>query len=350
MVQKTSPKDKLTFKPKDISKKLLAVLSDRAREVLSRRYGLGTDAKRYTLEAIGEKYSITRERVRQIENFAIGVIKKSDLFTKIDPVFAELKRVMENHGGITHEQEFLESLSKDKSTQNHIHFLMVLSDSFIKMKEDDEFYHRWTVDATMAEKVEASLRRLHKKFNDNDLLSENDLVSAFVAELKEVVGHLQAIEDFARRWIKISKVINSNPLGEWGLSSSPNVKMRGIRDYAYLVLRREGQPLHFTDVARSITKCFGRGAHPATCHNELIKDKRFVLVGRGLYALTEWGYQPGIVREVIKQLLATKGPLSKDDLVREVMKARHVKENTILVNLQNPKFFKKNANGLYIVA
>ena len=52
--------------------------------------------------------------------------------------------------------------------------------------------------------------------------------------------------------------------------------------------------MHFKEVAEAISKTFGKKTHYATCHNELIKDSRFVLVGRGMYALAEWGYQAGI--------------------------------------------------------
>jgi len=84
-----------------------------------------------------------------------------------------------------------------------------------------------------------------------------------------------------------------------------------------------------------------------TCHNELIKDKRFVLVGRGIYALAEWGYKTGVVKDVIRDLLKKNGPMKKEDIVEQVMKERYLKKNTILVNLQNNKYFKKNKNGEY---
>jgi len=75
-----------------------------------------------------------------------------------------------------------------------------------------------------------------------------------------------------------------------------------------------------------------------------------VLVGRGLYALTEWGYQPGIVRNDIQAILKQHGPITRDELVKRVLKERHVKENTIVINLQNKKFFKKTDNGKYALA
>ncbi|TSC67891.1 MAG: hypothetical protein G01um101472_278 [Parcubacteria group bacterium Gr01-1014_72] len=114
------------------------------------------------------------------------------------------------------------------------------------------------------------------------------------------------------------------------------------------MLRKHGSPIHFREVAKSIEKLFGKKAHVATTHNELIKDPRFVLVGRGLYALSEWGYMSGVVRDVIRQILEKNGPLKKDEVVNKVLKERYVKENTILVNLNNPKFFKKDKEGRYM--
>ena len=136
-------------------------------------------------------------------------------------------------------------------------------------------------------------------------------------------------------------------MGEWGVSHSSNIKTKGMRDYAFLVIRKHGSPIHFKEVAKQITTIFKKKAHIATTHNELIKDKRFVLVGRGLYALREWGYMSGVVKDVIKSILEKHGPLSKDEIIEKVMKERYVKENTIMVNIQNQKHFKKNKDGKY---
>jgi len=341
--------ESLSFKPKDITKKLLAVLAPRAREVVAKRYGLEEGNKRQTLELIGQKYGITRERVRQIENAALATIKKSPEFKATDPVFDELKLVLNQHGGIVHEDEFLNAITKDKATENHIHFMLVIGEAFTKLKEDEEFHHRWTVDVWLADKVHNSIRNLCQNFSDNDLVSEPELISNFLLELKDVTRGPE-VKEFAKSWISLSKRIGKNPLGEWGLAQSPNVHMRGIRDYAFLVLRKHGSPMHFTEVAKEITKMFGKQAHPATCHNELIKDKRFVLVGRGLYALTEWGYSRGIVLEVIKNIIKKNGPLAKDEVITRVKKERYVKDNTIIVNLQNSKLFKKAEDGKYSLA
>ena len=122
-----------------------------------------------------------------------------------------------------------------------------------------------------------------------------------------------------------------------------------MRDYAFLVIRKHGSPIHFREVAKLITEVFNKKAHVATTHNELIKDKRFVLVGRGLYALSEWGYMSGVVKDVIRKIIEKEGPLAKDKIIEKVLKERYVKPNTILVNLQNPKYFKKDKQGKYSV-
>ena len=120
-----------------------------------------------------------------------------------------------------------------------------------------------------------------------------------------------------------------------------------MRDYAYLAIKRHGSPMHFSEVARAITDLFSRNAHVATCHNELIKDPRFVLVGRGLYALSEWGYSTGVVKDVIKDLIKNHGPLTREEIIDKVRNERYVKDNTIIVNLQDSSIFKKDREGRY---
>ena len=339
----------ITFKPKQSVKRLLSALPARAKDVIIGRYGLGADARKMTLESIGKTYKITRERVRQIEAYAINVIRKSEYYEKEKLVFVELEAHVRKMGVLVPETDLLASLAKDKSTQNYIHFLLVLGESFKKHKEDEEFYHRWHVDEDISKKVHESLRRLYKGLKDDEILPESEMVSAFLEHLKDVSEEFKQ-EEILKRWLSMSKLIDKNPLGEWGKSESSSIRAKGIRDYAYLVIRKHGSPIHFREVAKAITQVFGKKAHVATTHNELIKDSRFVLVGRGLYALAEWGYLTGIVRDVIKGIIDKHGPLTKKEIVDKVLKERYVKENTILVNLQNAKHFKKDKEGKYSVS
>ena len=338
----------IQFKPKQVTKRLLGVLPERARAIVIKRYGLGDSAEKMTLEAIGTTYDITRERVRQIENYAIHNIRKSEAYTKEKAAFDELEKLLHELGGIIAEEDFLNHVTKEESLQNHVNFLMILSHAFKREKEDDHFKHRWYIDPKLAETVQDSLRKLYKNLSDEDLIQESEMINAFLEHIKELSDHYKT-EEIMKRWLSISKKIGRNPLGEWGLSSSPNIRAKGMRDYAFLVIRKHGSPIHFTQVAKAIQEVFGKKAHVATTHNELIKDPRFVLVGRGLYALAEWGYISGVVRDVIRKLIEKNGPMTKQEIIEKVLKERYVKENTIAINLQNNKYFKKDKEGKYAI-
>lgn len=340
---------KNTIKPKIVTKRLLGVLSDRAKDVVVARFGLGDDSEKKTLEAIGQKYGITRERVRQIENYALVTIRKSDVYAKEEATFTELAKSIEGLGGVVAEEDFLKTLAKDKSTQNHYHFLLVVGEIFNYDRENSDFTHRWYTDARHARAIEDALKTLYEGLSDEDLIPESDFITHFLEHLQDVAEEYRN-EEIARRWLGISKRVGRNALGEWGHATSPNVRAKRMRDYAFLVIRRHGSPMHFTEVAEAIAKLFNRKAHVATCHNELIKDDRFVLVGRGLYALKEWGHASGVVRDVIAEVLEKHGPMTREEIIDKVLRERYVKENTIVVNLQNSDCFKRDKKGRYTLS
>lgn len=338
----------ITFKPKQVTKKLLSVLPDRARDVLEKRYGLGNSAETYTLEAIGKIYGITRERVRQIENYGIQTIQKSDVYNEFASNFEELKDAIHSLGGVISEQELFNELTKDQSLRNHLYFILVVGEPFKRIKEDDVCHYRWCLEPKLSDTVEKALHRIFESLEEDELVSEEDILARLKTELGEIEEKYRD-EKVLRRWLSISKLIDRNPLGEWGHATSPNVRAKGIRDYAYLAVKRHGSPMHFKEVAEAIKSLFSKKAHVATTHNELIKDKRFVLVGRGLYALTEWGYSAGVVKDVLRDILQTHGPLTREEIIDKVRKERYVKDNTIIVNLQDASLFKRLSDGNYIL-
>jgi hypothetical protein len=338
----------LSFDSTLLVKKLLIEVPERAREVLALRFGLATSSDRQTLEAIGERWGITRERVRQIEASGIESVRTSTAFKGAQSSFAELASHIESLGSVVPEDVLLSGLATDEKSRNRFRFLLVVGSEFFRERETDDFYARWHVDQKTAELVHGALTRLYTTLDDAEVLSEGDIINRFLDELKGVNAAYQN-EEILKRWLSISKTISKNPLAEWGRIDTPAIRTKGIRDYAYLVIKQKGEPMHFGDVAKSIVTLFGKKAHVATTHNELIKDSRFVLVGRGLYALAEWGYQPGVVRDVIRDSLAKK-PLTREQVIEAVKKVRYVKDNTILVNLGDTRYFKRQKDGTYITA
>lgn len=337
----------LATHPKEITAKVLKSLpSPRLREVLERRFGLrGKEAE--TLDSIGQSFGVTRERVRQIEADALKNLQKPEIISALQPVFTSLENHFTDHGHVFEEGKLLHSVAEPRF-HNHVYFLLTVGKPFNAKDEDEKWHSRWfTRDEalkaaeTILDKTASELAAIKKP------IAASDLFSILKAKTREVVGS-NFNPDVLESYLSISKNIKQNPYGEFGLVSWPTIRPRGIRDRAFAVISKSGSPMHFREVATAISKSgwSSKKAHPQTVHNELIKDPRFVLVGRGLYALAEWGYTAGTVSDVITSLLkSTKKPLTKEEVVKGVLEARFVKPNTVLLNLQNKNLFKKTAEG-----
>lgn len=341
---------KILFKPKKVTERLVENLPERSRSVILSRYGLLPKKNSETLDAIGKRYGITRERVRQIENHAIKQIQSSPAIQKEGQAFQQLESAIRELGAILPENAILSEFATDPETKNHLYFLMVVGKPFNAKKADDEFKTRWFVDEAVAKAVEDALRTVHASISPSDVLTEEKLVNHVISCIDRVNVKYKNKET-AKRWLELSNCLMRNPLGEWGRVTAPGIKLKNIRDHAHLILKRHGSPMHFREVAKEIEKTFGKKAHQATTHNELIKDTdRFVLVGRGLYALKEWGYRPGHVIDIIKHNLKEQGPMTQEEIIKAVSRERHVKRNTIIVNLQNNSAIAKLRDGKYALA
>ncbi|MEK7509328.1 MAG: sigma factor-like helix-turn-helix DNA-binding protein [Patescibacteria group bacterium] len=336
-----------SFQAKSVTKDLLVGLPERVRKVLSDRFGLFSEGKGRTLEAIGKEYGITRERIRQIESGGLASIRDSESYAAHARTLEELKKAIAELGAVLAEHTILTLIPKSEAERNHVLFILTVGAHFIDKRETPDFHRRWYVDATLAEAVEQALSELYESIEPTALLPEDEFLEEFARYLK-VAGVKLREEEVLLRWLALSKRLGKNPLGEWGRMESPHVRIKNTRDFAYLTLKRHGSPMHFTEVAKGIHDLFKREAHPATTHNELIKDSRFVLVGRGLYALKEWGYAPGVVREVIRNIIERDGALTREEIIERVKRERYVKDATIVVNLQHSEF-KRREDGKYAI-
>ena len=311
---------------------LLKDLPDRSRDVVVRRFGL-EEGTRETLESIGSSYGITRERVRQIE--AGGISKIKNKVKEDNPVFKRFKDFLKHSGGLRREDILLGQLGGEKAG-SQVFFLMNISRDFKRFSETDDTHSFWTVDSALWGSAKTAIKSLQQRFkSEKKPLYFKDLSGEFSTKPETLVS-----------FIEISKIIKQGPDGRFGLSDWPEINPRGIKDKAFLVFQKENKPLHFSRVAELI----GDNALIQTVHNELIRDSRFVLVGRGTYALADWGYNPGTVKEVISDVLVkAKNPLSKEEILEEVLDRRLVKKNTILLNLSNKQHFLKNPQGKYFL-
>jgi hypothetical protein len=335
----------------DIEKVIKDVLGtierEREREIVARRYGLYD--RKETLEQIGELLGITRERVRQLEKAVVARLKSAaeqkqlPHVLDVQTLFTEQIRDL---GNLARIQDLTGRLVADNSRLNQarVSFLAELCPGLVVIEENDNFYHA------------VGIKSIH---NDKKI---KDLVTKVIETIKQIgepttidkvaeqtgendTKHVQALASISKQLASLNK--------RWGLVKWPMVNPKNIRDKIYVILHEHGKPLHFNEIANAIKKSSFKRKDVTTqaIHNELIKDKRFVLIGRGIYALKEWGYSKGTVADVITDVLRKAGkPLHRDEIVKEVLKSRHVKETTILLNLQGKSQFKRVAKATYALS
>lgn len=330
---------------------LLKDLTDRQKAVLVGRFGLGSSRKKETLEAIGKKFEITRERVRQIEASALATVADNVRGSAAaQSVLKEAKRVLQTSGGVMRKDSLIQALSEEFEglTANQFGLLLAASKAFHLRAEDENFYSFYYLDKDSSKKAEAFLSQWI-----NVLKSKKNAIleGGYDDEFKNFVKEKKVLPAHAEQYAALSRRIHRNSFGDMGLTDWPEVRPKTIRDRIYVVLKKQKKPVHFEDIAKLINEARldARLAIASTVHNELIKDERFVLVGRGLYGLSEHGYEPGTAVQVIARILKKHGPLKSHEIVQAVQKERLFKHNTILVNLQNKNLFERDEDGSYKV-
>lgn len=325
-----------------------AIEQEREREIITRRFGLYE--RKETLEQIGELLGITRERVRQLEKAILIRIKMSAERGDLADVTASEKviiRTLSDMGRIARVQDLTDGLLGKKSDAReraHIAFLAELAPHLTVVNETDNYY----LSVGIAEygdekKVRGEVDAIVKAIKAN---KEPLTIEALHDKLQyEHPKHVEALASVSKHLAHLKDL--------WGLTKWPTVNPKNIRDKIFVILSEAAKPLHFSEIAESIKDSdFNRkDVTTQAIHNELIKDKRFVLIGRGIYALDSWGYSKGTVADTISDVLRdSTEPLHRDEIVRRVLKSRQVKETTILLNLQSKPQFKRVAKATYALA
>jgi hypothetical protein len=327
---------------------LATIDREREREIVSRRFGLFD--RKETLEQIGELLGITRERVRQLEKAVVTRLKTNaeqgslPNIPEIQTIFTEQ---LEKLGGIARVSELSAALNNNSDNnrleQARVAFLARLCPELIVI-DDDNYHHsvgiRSEFDEAAAKAAVQKLIETIKKLGEPKPIEE-------VAKAAGMTNVEQAAALASTS--KLLATLNNR----WGLVKWPMVNPKNIRDKIYVILKEHGKHLHFNEIAGAIKDSEFKRKDVTTqaIHNELIKDKRFVLIGRGIYALKEWGYEKGTVADIIAEVLRKEGgPLHRDEIVKRVLKSRYVKETTILLNLQGKPQFKRVAKATYALA
>lgn len=321
---------------------------EREREIVSRRYGLFD--RKETLEQIGELLGITRERVRQLEKSVMSRLRanaEAEELSALNEFETQLTAKLEEMGNVARVSALSNELTGETSSkidQSRLAFIAELCPNLTVLPDNDHYYQSIAISKVHDEK------KIHKLVTSIIEAIKNIGQPADIKEVSKQISHddhkhVEALATIPKQLATLH--------GKWGLIKWPTVNPKNIRDKIYVILQQHGKHMHFNEIAEAIKKSDFKRKDVTTqaIHNELIKDKRFVLIGRGIYALKEWGYKKGTVSDIITEVLKEAGePLHRDEIVKRVLKSRYVKETTILLNLQGKSQFQRVAKATYALA
>lgn len=377
----------------EIIDNLFNELSERERDVLIRRHGLHT-GKKETLESIGNAHKLTRERIRQIETFSVKKLQQLDNLNEyVDNLRKVILQLLEDHGGLM-EKEYLldiltsfssfgaDSMGYDESVhKNYLNFMItkLLHDEFEEENNHKHFKKLYKLKYQNLDHFADIVDELHKVVDSKKQIFKTGDIISLIKDLESYEKHADKLNiengnlDIAKVFkkglfsenpeiinqnkplysiLKAAKKVEQNKFGYWGYHNSREIKPKTINDKIYLVLKNDKKPMHFSEISDIINKIKfdGKIANPATVHNELILDKKYVLVGRGLYGLREWGFKKGTVLDVIIDILKDETtPLTREEIIQKVLDKRMVKKATIILALMNKDKFNK-ISGKYLLS
>ncbi len=347
-MDESSQPDTATVLKTAVNDILQMIEHEREREIITRRFGLFD--RRETLEQIGELLGITRERVRQLEKAILTRLKLAadeNRVPAIRDVERTLIRDLSETGRVARVQDLADRLvgpEHDARHRAHIAFVAELAPNLVVVGENDHYHHAIGIKEHGDEKhIKAKVDEVVKTIKKHDEPLQ-------IEQLHAQLNHENPTQ--VRALASTSKHL-AHLKDSWGLAKWPTVNPKNIRDKIYVILAENAAPMHFSDIAGAIKDSSFKRKDVTTqaIHNELIKDKRFVLIGRGIYALDHWGFSKGTVADIISDVLKkSPAPLHRDEIVKRVLKSRQVKETTILLNLQSKPQFKRVSKATYTLA
>ncbi len=329
---------------------ILGGLTDKEESVISRRIGFGGEKE--TLQSIGNTWDITRERVRQIEDVGIKKIGRIVRSSGLVYIQETAEKLLAVSGGLMIKNKLvaalIEELHIDNTLNEGILEVIVQSDFNIQKSKPqigtNTYFYTPEIQKKLIGAIHKEAMSLLKK--KGDIMETATLYEMIKSNLAATYGKIEiclidAILDIFDELVKgEEKYIG---LTKWKILNPSTLK-----DKAIYVFKKEKNPIHFVELANKISDYFGEPVKVATIHNELIRNNEFVLIGRGIYVLKEWGYKPGTVLDVIMDIFAkAKSPLSTEEIIAKVLKTRKVKTSTIYMNLQNKQQIERVGRNMY---
>lgn len=329
---------------------LLLLLSEKEKTVIIRRFDLDNKGKA-TLEEIGQQFGVTRERVRQIEKNALNKMKRNVFNTGLKGIHNIVSEIVSTNGGLMKTDMLMSELKSmyagsDEFKNCNLNLAFVLHEEVESVGNTINFHpyvrHKAIRDNALKTAANSLVNQLQKNQEVKNLSRLHKDLKSKMDELDFNITKMKSLVEIDKR----ITILNDNTIGliEWR-----HIHPRTLRDKIAYILRNEKKPIHFIEISEKISSANfdQRKVNVQAVHNELIRHDNFVLIGRGIYALKDWGYEKGTVADVIEKLLKKHGEMHQDEIIEAVMEKRQVKKITIILSLKNNEKFTRTGRQVY---
>jgi len=327
----------------------LSVLSDRRRDIIRWRYGF--DGEPLTLDDIGKRIGVSRERVRQILAKALGRLSHHVRRNQMDLVKLLLIHLLEDAGGVMSERQIEAALRRE----------MIVGDvdpvtvSRLVFEAHSDFkrlraglwgltgYPLAEVDAVQNEMT----RVLERAYAP---LPAKEMISRF----KETLSYRDRQDKLSEALI--TACLRTHPDLLCGTDGSYGLKRweRSRLDEIVRALREIGEPAHYTAIAEKANAMLDPGMRTSARNIHAILDRRkdlFVWTGkRGTYGLQEWGLEEPLSYEeaLVRILESAERPLALEEILARFPDVRpHYNENSVSMTLMINDCFRAYPDSTY---
>ena len=326
---------------------LLLLLSQKEKVVIQRRFGIDENA-RATLEDIGQHFHVTRERIRQIESNALQKLRRNVENSPVHIINQVTYQYLVESGGIMKEDILIGKLLTEHShfSYSALQLILTLDKRFERVPNTVQCHPYVKFKTCDVDSIKEIFEKAYEVLEKEKIVRK---IVYLTVELRKILPANQLLQKEVLKYIfqinKSFKIID----GEVGLVHWRHINPKTIRDKIYFTMRQNGKPLHFVEIANAIAEQHfdEKTLNLQAIHNELIRFGDFILIGRGIYALKEWGYNPGTVSDVITGLLKENSSMHQQKIIEEVLKQRKVKPITVVLNLKNKKYFTRIGRQQY---
>ncbi|RLC65361.1 MAG: hypothetical protein DRI48_06795 [Chloroflexi bacterium] len=313
----------------DLVERWLGPLSDRERRVLEWRYGL--DCEPLTLEEVGQRLDVTRERVRQIQTRALSRLANPNGQRRVRELTAHLLQAFRAAGGLMTEAEvgrvIAEAVAVNDTDAEWVGRLWLATRRDVRQLKREAVWGLADAPLRLVPDVNRRLVRLMEPTFTS--LTDDELLAEF-KRTRFYEKHRSRLPDgFLHACLRTNQAIEITDgqcrLVKWARRRTPVIVQ---------TLREIGEPAHYTIITKRANALLPPElqATPHNVHAELgRRTDLFVRVGHGIFGLKEWDLpDDGSLANAAYRVLTEAGhPLHIEAITDRVLETWRVERSSV---------------------